>query len=197
MGNVVPVIPEKWPKMGNAFTRWIGRTILRIFGWRVIGTPPDRAKFVAAGAPHTSNWDFVFGMSALLGMGVKMNWMGKHTIFKRPFRKLLIRMGGIPVNRKAAKGVVDEAVSQIRNSGRKIIALAPEGTRSRVENWKVGFLRIAHKAQVPILPIGIDYKTRTIRLGELFYTSGDFEEDMARMKAHFQQYTGKFPALAG
>lgn len=183
--------------MGNACTRWCGRAVLHLFGWKIRGELPPRPPLIIAGAPHTSNWDFVFGMAAMLALGIRVQWLGKHTIFKRPFRRLLVRLGGIPVDRSAASGVVTQAVQRLREQPDTVIALAPEGTRSRVENWKTGFLRIANAAGVPVLPIGIDYRTRTFDIGDCFYTSEDHERDLAELKSYFARSTAKHPHLAG
>ena len=197
MAQSIPEIPPAWPKMGNCGTRWFGRAILRLSGWQLRGDLPARPPLIIAGAPHTSNWDFVFGMAAMLALGIRIQWLGKHTIFKRPFRRLLINLGGIPVDRAAAAGVVPQAVQQFRAQPDTVLALAPEGTRARVENWKTGFLRIANAADVPVLPIGIDYRTRTFYIGRCFKTSGDHERDLAELKRYFARSSGKHPHLAG
>ena len=38
-------------------------------------------------------------MSLILSLDVRIHWVGKHSIFKKGFRRLLKKMGGIPVNR--------------------------------------------------------------------------------------------------
>lgn len=197
MAEFIPDTPTAWPRMGNACTRWLGRFVLRLFGWKICGKLPTRPPLIIAGAPHTSNWDFVFGMAAMLALGIRIQWLGKHTIFKKPFRRLLIRLGGIPVDRSAAAGVVSQAVQRFREQPDTVIALAPEGTRARVENWKTGFLRIANTAGVPVLPIGIDYRTRTFYIGNCFHASDDYERDLAELKNYFARSTGKYPLLAG
>ena len=133
----------------------------------------------------------------MLALGIRIQWLGKHTIFKPPFRRLLEHLGGIPVDRSAAGGVVAQAVKELREKPETAIALAPEGTRARVENWKTGFLRIARAAGVPVLPIGIDYRTRTFYIGSCFHASDDPERDLAELKGYFARSTAKYPHLAG
>ena len=66
----------------SRLSRWLGRSVLKIMGWRVEGSIPDLKRFILIGAPHTSNWDFVLAMAAILGLNLRMRWMAKHTIFK-------------------------------------------------------------------------------------------------------------------
>ena len=56
---------------------WIGRLWMWFFGWDVVGQVPAGGKFVLIGAPHTSNWDFPFGLAALYIYRLKVSWMGK------------------------------------------------------------------------------------------------------------------------
>jgi 1-acyl-sn-glycerol-3-phosphate acyltransferase len=71
------------------------------------------------------------------------------------------------------------------------LGIAPEGTRKSVKQWKSGFLRIARAAAVPILPIFIDYPTKTFTVGALIETTGETEADMTRIRALFAGYQGK------
>ena len=56
---LLPPIPPNMPQVpaSRRFSRWLGRTILRLGGWRVIGTFPDIPRLVLIAAPHSSNWD--------------------------------------------------------------------------------------------------------------------------------------------
>lgn len=188
-------LPPGWPRMGNGFTRWLGRTGLRLMGWRCVGQVPDARQLVIAGGPHTSNWDFVVAMFAILALGVKVSWLGKHTIFRWPLTGLWLRLGGIPVDRSAATGMVEQAVDSFKTNANQIVALMPEGTRSKVEQWKTGFLRIAKGADVPVLLVGMDYPSKSIYFGDLFTVSDDMEADLARVKAFIQSFRGKRPAM--
>jgi len=60
-----------------------------------------------------------------------------------------------------------------------------------VTHWKSGFLRIARTAAVPILPIFIDYPTKTFTVGPVVHTTGNAEADMASIRAMFAGYQGK------
>ncbi|MFN8579687.1 MAG: 1-acyl-sn-glycerol-3-phosphate acyltransferase [Gemmatimonadaceae bacterium] len=62
--------------------------------------------------------------------------MGKHSIFVWPVRKLLISLGGIPVRRDSGMNYVDQMVEEFNRRDALVLAIAPEGTRKRVENWR-------------------------------------------------------------
>ncbi|MBB3169425.1 lysophospholipid acyltransferase family protein [Simiduia aestuariiviva] len=191
----VTELPPGWPRMGNGFTRWLGRLGLRSMGWKITGELPDARQLVIAGGPHTSNWDFVVAMFAILALGVKVSWLGKHTIFRWPFTGLWYKLGGIPVDRSAATGMVEQAVESFRVNANQIVALMPEGTRSKVDQWKTGFLRIAKGAGVPILLVGMDYPTKSIRFGDVFTPGEDMMADLERVKGFIQSFRGKRPAM--
>ena len=68
-GQLVPEVPPRVPRVPyNRFTRWFGRTVLRLGGWRVVGTVPDLPKVVLIAAPHSSNWDGLWGFAAKLAL---------------------------------------------------------------------------------------------------------------------------------
>jgi 1-acyl-sn-glycerol-3-phosphate acyltransferase len=184
-------VPPGIPRRGNAFWRWVGRTALKLTNWRLEGAFPDVAKCVVAVAPHTSNWDFPVGASAMFALDLKCKFIGKHTLFVGPLGRFLRWMGGIPVDRSAAHGVVGEAVDAFRASPQFMLVIAPEGTRSRVHQFKTGFLHIARGAGVPVVPVALDWGTRTIRIGLPIDVAGDIAAERVRVEAHFAQYRGR------
>jgi 1-acyl-sn-glycerol-3-phosphate acyltransferase len=189
----LPALGEKVPRRGNSATRFLGRLVLRRLGWRIEGDVPDVPRCVAIVAPHTSNWDFVIGIAALLALGLRGRWLGKHSVFRPPLRRLLRWAGGIPVDRGNPEGVAEQAVASLREVDPFFLALAPEGTRKRVERWKTGFYRIAHGAGVPIWPVSLDYRSRVFRLHPLFSPTGDFEADVARLRQLYTAVMARHP----
>ena len=190
--EVVPPLPPNAPRVKpNAFTRWIGRSALRVGGWRVAGPLPDVPKLVLIAAPHSSNWDGIWGFAAKLALGFEVKVLGKAQLFWWPLGPLLRRLGVIPIDRSSPQGTVEQAVDMIRRSERIWYALTPEGTRRRVEKWKSGFWKIAHEAQVPILPAYFHYPDRRIGVGPLFATTGDMAADIAALRAWYAPWIGK------
>ena len=170
--------------------RALGRAYLRLFGWRIEGIFPADPKYVVIVAPHTSNWDFPLGLAVLFAHELRISWLAKHSMFIFPFKKCLRWLGGIPINRSASHGVVGECVRAFKAAPALMLALAPEGTRSGVSQWKSGFYLIAAKAGVPILPVGFDYRDHVVRLMPLFQPSGNLEQDLPLIQARFNDIHG-------
>ena len=74
-----------------------------------------------------------------------------------------------------------------------MLGLSPEGTRSRVDKWKTGFYHIAHKANVPIVLVGLDFKYKKIGVVNTILPSGDLKKDMLFIEDQFKNYSGKIP----
>jgi 1-acyl-sn-glycerol-3-phosphate acyltransferase len=179
------LVPENLRHARGWVWRTIGRTYLRLSGWRVEGVLPDTTKCVAIVAPHTSNWDFSLGVALVFAIELRASWLGKHSIFKAPFRGFLRWLGGIPVNRQARHGVVDACVKLFETAPALLLGLSPEGTRKGVSKWRTGFYRIASGAGVPILPVAFDYRDHVIRMMPLFHPTGDLEQDLPLIQALF------------
>jgi len=171
---------------GSFFLPPLGRLFLRLGGWRIEGSFPQDAKFVAVVAPHSSNWDFFLGLAVKFATRLKVSWLGQHTLFRGPFGTLLRSLGGIPVDRRSANGVVGDCVEALRRSTSMMLALAPEGTRKPGRTWRSGFYRIAVGAGVPIFPVAFDWKARVVRLFPVYEPSGDYEADLPRLLAIYQ-----------
>lgn len=190
--EMIPTAHGVVPQRGNAFSRWFGRTILRLLGWRLVGELPQVKKILAIAAPHSSNMDAVLGFAAVLAMGLNVSWMGKDALFRGPLNRIARWGGGIPVNRSGnAKGQVQSAIAEFQRRDSFWCALAPEGTRKPVPRWKTGFYRIAEGAQVPLMLCHFDYQEKSVGLDALFTLSGDMDADLARLQAHYARYVGK------
>lgn len=174
----------------------LAKSLLSLFGWQIEPEVPADKKLIIIGAPHTSNWDFPLTLLALSALGLRFSWIGKHTMFKGPVGSFFKKIGGIPVNRKARSGFIDEMVCTFAARDRLVLAIAPEGTRSRKDHWKAGFYQIAVQAHVNICLGFIDYPTKTIGLGPVIVPTGDVIDDFAVIKAFYQDKKGKHPHLA-
>lgn len=189
---VLPLPPQVPRVPPHAVSRWLGRTILRLAGWRMVGALPDIPRAVLIAAPHSSNWDGVLGLAAKMGMGLEIKILGKDALFKVPVMgAVLHRLGVIPVDRSAAHGVVEQAAAMIRENPQLWYGLAPEGTRKPVDRWKPGFWRIAKAANVPVVPAYFHYPERIIGIGPPFELGNDMEADIARIRAWYRPWQGK------
>lgn len=190
--DIYPSIPNEVPRMGNAVTRWIGCLCMKLLGWKVRGVFPKEKKMVLAAVPHTSNWDFILAMVAMLGGGVRLSFLMKKEAFFWPFKSLFIKMGGIPTDRSASEDIVQQITRWYDTHDNVWVGITPEGTRSSVKKLKTGFLRIAEKANVPVLLLSWDYPTKTIMLDKIWPTSGDYEQDAEDIKRYLvSKYTGR------
>lgn len=183
------------PRRGNALTRGLSRLVLRMVGWRVVGTLPDLPKFIFIAAPHTSNWDFPLGILAKSAVGLRVSFFGKASLFRGPLGWFMRWQGGQPVDRKAAHGVVAETIRIVRESPHFVLAIAPEGTRKRVANWKSGFYHLAHGAGIPIVPAHLDFGRREVRFEAPFWPTGDPERDIAAIRQGFRNTEARRPDL--
>lgn len=189
--RVAPLPPQAPRSGGNAFSRGFGRAVLALGGWKLVGEWPDLRKVVVIVAPHSSAWDAIWGLAAKVAMGLGIVFIGKKEAFWGPIGWILRRVGGMPVDRGAPGGVVEQVAGEMQRAERMWFVLAPEGTRRKVEQWKPGFWRIARAAGVPVFTVGFDYPTRRIRLGQLVTLTDDLEADMARIRPLFSTYRGK------
>jgi 1-acyl-sn-glycerol-3-phosphate acyltransferase len=179
------------PRRGGALTRAFGRALVSAMRFDVEGEIPDVPKLVVAVAPHTSNWDFIVGMGTMFALDLEIKFLAKHTLFRPPLGPLMRWMGGVPVDRTSSHGVVGDALHAFETSDKLLLAIAPEGTRSRVEHFKSGFLHIARGARVVLLLVAFDWERRCIRFGPVFEQSDDVAADLAKIEAYYAPIHGK------
>lgn len=153
------------------------------------------AKAVIIVAPHTSNWDFFVGLAVDLALDLKASFLGKHSLFVWPVKGLLEWVGGIPVRRGAGENIVDQMVAEFAKRDELVLAIAPEGTRRKVNEWHTGFWHIARGAGVPIILVSLDYGRRVLTLGPAITPSDDLEADLRVIKARFSTVTARHPHL--
>ena len=160
--------------------------------------PENLKKCVVVAAPHTSNWDFVYGIAALQIMKLKMRFTIKKEWMRFPFKRIMASLGALPIDRVAIKtgekrGSVDAIAELFEGRDELCLMVTPEGTRSKMEKWKTGFYYIALKAKVPIALGFLDYKKRTCGIDKIIYPSGDFNLDMKQIMDFYKNITAKYP----
>jgi len=187
----LPRIPPNMPQFRPSPATGICRWLLGVFGWRMVGELPDIPKLVLIAAPHSTNWDVIWGLLFKIALRLDVHFIGKREAFVGPLGVALRAFGGIPVDRSAAHGLVGAMRREFESRDRFWLALAPEGTRKKVEKWKSGFWHIARAAQVPVLPVYFHYPEKTIGLGPLFHPGDDPAADMARIREFYRPWIGK------
>lgn len=184
-------LPPRMPKLRDSWQRRTCRALLQTAGWSLVGTFPDTPKLVLIAAPHSSWWDGIWGLLIKVAIGADVHFMGKQELFRGPLGSVIRRVGGVPIDRGAAKGVVEQMIDEFRRRDQFWLGIAPEGTRKPVKRWKSGFWHIAHDAGVPIFAVAFHYPDKTIHLGPQFDTSADMDADIARVRAWYAPFKGK------
>lgn len=182
---------------GSALARWL----LRRMGWKVHFEGLPGLQGVLAVYPHTSNWDFVNLLIVKWAIGIPVRFWGKDSLFRVPlFGRWMRYLGGVPVERTSARGLVGDTVAQIqaaRERGEYFwLALAPEGTRKLIPGWRSGFYRTAVQAGVPLGLVKVNYLQREVTLLDFLRLSGDEAEDFARIAAGLEGAVGCRPGNA-
>lgn len=174
----------------------IARGLLKLGGWTPVGGDIPVPKAVIIAAPHTSNWDGIWGLVYRVAFRIDVHFFAKDSLFWFPLGAVLRALGGVPLDRHKPASAVPAAVAALRGNDRYYFGLAPEGTRSRKEHWKSGFYRIATDAGVPVVLGFFDYGRRRIGTGPLLDLTGDVDADMARIRAFYDNVRGRHPELA-
>jgi 1-acyl-sn-glycerol-3-phosphate acyltransferase len=177
---------------------WLAKFIyFKVLGWKVIGnttmSKDTVKKAVLIAVPHTSWHDFYIGVLLRKVTGVKSNFIGKKELFIWPFGYYFRAIGGAPIDRRSNQNKVEAIAKLFEEHEEFRLALAPEGTRKKVTEWRTGFYYIAKAANVPIIMFSLDFQNKQNKVSEPFYPTDDIEADFAFMKNFFKGVKGKIP----
>ncbi|SOC80178.1 1-acyl-sn-glycerol-3-phosphate acyltransferases [Salinimicrobium sediminis] len=172
---------------------WLARFIyFKIMGWKFYGSwPAGINKAVVIVVPHTSWHDFYLGLLVRRILGVDIKFVAKKELFKPPFGWYFRWMGGTPLDRTAGQNKVDSIAALFGKKEEFRLAIAPEGTRKKVKDWKTGFYYIAKTADVPIVMIAFDFGKKRVKISKPMYPTGDKERDFDKIRAFYKEVTGK------
>ncbi len=180
--------------LGSRMSSSLSRGILKLLGWRLIDRrPADIGSAIYLVVPHTSNWDFFLGLLARSSANIKANYLAKKSLFDSPVGFFYRALGGYPVDRTKSTNITDQIVEYFNTVPHFSIAITPEGTRAKVDAWKTGFWRIAHKAKVPLVLTSFDYSKKEVILSAPYFVSDDMEKDIAELTEYFKPFVGKNP----
>ena len=182
----MPQPDDRKPSLPSRIVRRVILWLYRWKGWTIDGRMPDLDKFVIAGAPHASNWDFVFFVGATAEEGVTASFMGKHTLFRGFMRNFMLDMGGIPVDRSRKANFVEQVAEAFGKRKRLVLVIAAEGSRSSDGTWKSGFYHIARAANVPIVPAYVDNQTNTLGFGPPIVATASYGETLAEIARYLR-----------
>lgn len=165
-----------------------------VSGWKIKNPPPkDLKKCVLVAAPHTSNFDFIYGRLGATILRMKTRFLIKKEAFMGPMGMLVKMAGGIPVDRSKNNNIIEQVAEMFNNSDSLYLMVTPEGTRKLVKKWRRGFYAMALKADVPIGCVYLDYRKREVGLGLVIHPSGDFDADVKKIQEFYRSKPGRHP----
>lgn len=171
--------------------------LFKLRKWKLKYPAPEEARTcVMIAAPHTSNWDFVYAISALDQLGLNPRFTIKKEFNVFLLGNMIGKLGALWIDRsKAKKGGMTQYMASLFEKSKTPLTLVvtPEGTRSAVKEWKTGFYHVAIAAKVPICCAFMDYQKRETGVGMCFMPSGVIEQDMKLIMDYYTGIQGKFP----
>lgn len=173
----------------------LARLYWAVSPWKLVTLHHQDRPTVILGAPHTSNWDFVLMLAIAWRLRIRLRWLGKHTLFTSWRGPIMRALGGIPVDRRNPRAVVDEVIAQVRSGDVVGLVITPDGTRGHHTHWKSGFARIARATGLPVTLGYVDRTTMTAGLGPRFLLGEDLGADMDRIREFYADKSGLRPAL--
>ena len=163
--------------------KFLSKFILNKFlGWKVKGFLPINDKYIIAVVPHSSYFDLIVAVLIRTYSGLKIKFIGKKELFN-PITSFFFKfLGGIPVDRNKNENLVDAVVDLFKTNKIEILAIAPEGTRKKVNKWKTGFYYIALKTKLPILMVSFDYNRKEVKINNGYYPTGNIDNDFKELE---------------
>ena len=177
--------------------RWPIITIWKLAGWSVSQEHIDQDRLIITGAPHTTNWDYLMFLLAILYLRRQPYVTAKHTLFVPPIGFFIRLFGGIPIDRTKPHNLVQQMSDLLKSREQVWIVFSPDGTRSYKPHWKSGFYWTAMETDLPILCAAINWQKKTITVDYMFKPTGDIEADMVKIREYQEQYgRGLYPEKA-
>ena len=171
--------------------RVLARGMLRTARWSLVGDVPRSG--ILVGAPHTSQWDWVAFLLLAWANGARPQALISHTFFRGPMGWVLRSTGGVPLDRENPGATIRALLAEAQSGEHFLLAIAPEGTRSKGEYWKPGFYRIAQQTGLPITLGFVDGTTRALGVGPSFHPTGDMNKDMDFVRTFYADKHGIRP----
>lgn len=173
------------------FMRYLALLTGKISGWKVKGPTPQEEKFVIIGAPHSTNWDLYFAMMVKFTRRIPMNFLIKDSVFKPPIGWFIRLLGGLPVDRSKSQNLVQATIETAKREKHFALAIAPEGTRTKGNAFKMGFYHIALGAGIPLILAGVDYPNKIIQLSGPIMLTGDRDRDLQQVFDFYRPFSAK------
>ena len=171
----------------------IAEKVLWLFGWKVEGDRIQTAKGIFVVVPHTHWEDFPLGLMVRQYLGLDVKFIAKKSLFKGIKGSIFRWLGGYPVDRDRRQGFVQAVADIFNQHDRFYIAIAPEGTRKKVDRLKSGFYYIALEAEVPLYLTAFDFEHKRVRIkGPVWAENGKLDQ-VRSIEEHFRGVLGRVP----
>lgn len=176
----------------------IASIALKLMGWEIQldGEDKNLNRCVLVVAPHTDNLEYILGNLAYWKLGKPLRVIIKDAHTKAWYGFIVKALGGIGINRSQKNNLVQFVADLFKKEDFSLV-ICPEGTRSRVTKWKLGFYHMAMTSKVPIVLAGADFKTKKIHLGKIISVqeleTRSFESIMEEIQEYYKDFTPKYP----
>jgi 1-acyl-sn-glycerol-3-phosphate acyltransferase len=175
---------------------FLARFILALLGWSIEGANPGIKKAVCVIAPHTSYWDWFYLLMTGFAFQRRFRYLVSDNEYYQPHKTLPLKItGAIPLNPQ--KGMVKTVVEHLNAADDLLLVISPEGKLTKTDYWHTGFYYMAQEADVPLVPVALDYQKRKIIIGSVMPLSGDIESDVRVLSEHYIGVSGKHPEQFG
>ena len=204
---------ENHPNKTRKLLGPIGRFLLKLVNWDIVGNLPDKKRIIIASAPHSSTFDAIYAYIVCLATDLKFYFLGSVSMFTRiviplPFKKnpdklgiphpfgkiqnkILLEFGGIPVWRAKSTGVTQQVIDQLKSKDKFILYLTVEGEMKTNQTIKTGFHYIGNALDAVLVPTKIDYKNRRFELMDELELTEPVEADKDALMERYHLVQGK------
>ena len=206
-------ITNNHPNKARKILGPIGRFLLKLVNWDIVGNLPDKKRIIIASAPHSSTFDAIYAYIVCLATDLKFYFLGSVSMFTRiviplPFKKnpdklgiphpfgkiqnkILLEFGGIPVWRAKSTGVTQQVIEQLKSKDKFILYLTVEGEMKTNQTIKTGFHYIGNALDATIVPTKIDYKNRRFELMDELELTDSVEKDKDKLMERYHLVQGR------
>ena len=206
-------ITENHPVRKRYILGPLGRFILKIINWDIIGNLPDKKRIIIASAPHSSSFDSIYAFFVCLASDLRFFFLGSISMFSRivipiPFQKnpdklgiphpfgsiqkrVMLNFGGIPVWRTKPQGVTQQVIDQLKTKDKFILYLTVEGLMHTNQTIKSGFYYLGKELDAIVVPTKIDYKNRRFELMEQYKLTDSLESDKNALMEIYHMVEGR------
>lgn len=176
--------------MLKQFCSWL---LYKRLGWKKYVTVEHPDKYIICLAPHTSNWDFIYGLLYCYAEDLESGFLMKKEWFFWPLGPIFRSIGGIPVYRDKKMSMTETLVETAKREPKFHLTITPEGTRKANADWKKGFYYIAKGARIPVLLYAMDYEKKIITCTRSFIPQREADDDMEEIKEYYRGVIGRKP----